>query len=571
MSQSLEFRQNAERQVHASDDLGMLNVGRQTNDNAVHDRDLSAQQAIRVQREICRRPSRLTVLLLLTALPSCAYLPHAGSSAPTFAFDRPGETEAGARVALEAALHPGDSALYVLGNGLDAFAARVAVIDGAEQAIDAQYYIFRDDVTGSVLLQRMLMAADRGVRVRLLIDDLGSDGIDDVLAAANVHPNLEVRLFNPRARGPWNWLAKTLDTMARPFRINHRMHNKMLSGDGLVGVVGGRNVGDEYFDAAEGVNFGDLDLLAAGPVAAELGDAFDLFWNCEYTKLLDGWSPFERDDGDLSKLRATLKNRLDEAIESAYAERLKGTGFVQEMTRGELPVIWARTHALSDLPRKIVASGDEIEDTLLITRLGESMPLAQEALLIVSPYFIPREAGVEYLTTAVERGARVRILTNSLAATDVPAVHAGYKKYRRALLEGGVELYELKPTSDSMLDGYRKGILGSKSASLHAKTFIIDGEYVFVGSLNLDPRSVDLNTELGLVVESKELAAVLTSGIEDALLPTASWRLTLDDGDLVWSGVKGGESVELRTDPDTTSWTRFTVWCLGLLPIEGQL
>lgn len=513
----------------------------------------------------------IPALLLLSILVSCVYSRSDGTTLPSRAFDRPGDTENGRRFAARSGEHPGDSALYVLGNGLDAFAARVAIIDGAEHAVDAQYYIYHDDVTGDLLLQRMLLAADRGVRVRLLIDDVGTSGIDDILGAANVHPNLEVRLFNPRARGPWNGLAKTLDMLRRPRRLNHRMHNKLLSGDGLVAVVGGRNIGDEYFDATEGVNFSDLDLVAAGPVVAEVGEQFDLYWNCEYAKRLDDWRSFASDEDDLAELERQLAERHQAALDSPYVERLRATGLVQDILSGDIPVYWAPTLARSDLPSKIVADSDEIEATLLTTRLGEALPQARSDLLIVSPYFVPRASGVEHLVDAVRRGVRVRVLTNSLAATDVPAVHAGYKQYRRALLEGNVELYELQPAGDLLSEGYSSGVFGSSNASLHAKTFLIDQRHVFVGSLNLDPRSVELNTELGLVVNSKALAADLIEGIEKALAPSASWRLSLVNGDLVWTGLRDGRMVELHTEPDTSWWTRSKTWFLGLLPIEGQI
>lgn len=516
--------------------------------------------------------TKITVLFLLTALTSCVYSSSDGSMSPTYAFDRPEETSIGTRLAERFREHEGESAIHVLGSGLDAFAARVAIIDGAERAVDAQYYIFHDDITGGMLLERMLAAADRGVRVRLLIDDLGTTGFDDPLAAANVHPNFEVRLFNPRARGQWNGLAKSLDMLRRPARLNHRMHNKMLSGDGLAAVVGGRNVGDEYFDATEGVNFTDLDLLATGPVAVELGEQFDLFWNSEYTERLDGWSSFERDEADLAELKSELTRRHQEALDSRYAERLRESAIVQDLLQGTLPVIWAPTIARSDLPRKIVARDDEIEATLLRTRLREELPEPQHDLLIVSPYFVPRDAGVEHLVALVQRGVRVRVLTNSLSATDVPSVHAGYKNYRKDLLEGGVELHELQISGDLMAEGHRTGFFGSSSASLHAKTFLIDEQYVFVGSLNLDPRSVDLNTELGLIVNSAELATELIAGIEHVLAPSASWKLSLDDdGDLVWTGLRDGEVVELHTEPDTSRWKRFRTWFAGLLPIEGQI
>ena len=520
--------------------------------------------------ELMKSCHALNVLLLAT-LPSCVYPRLDGAATPSFAFDGPVESKIGAKISEILDRHPGETGLYLLGDGLDAFASRAAMIKRAEHAVDVQYYIFHDDITGSILLKLLLEAADRGVRVRLLIDDLGSDGIDDRLAAANVHEHLEVRLFNPRARGPWNWMAKTLDLMGRSFRINHRMHNKMLTVDGLAGIVGGRNVGDEYFDAAEDVNFGDLDVLAFGPVLSELGESFDEYWNSEFTEQLNGWSSFKRDAADLDALRSALLDVAAENRDSSYARRLDGADFIKEAADDELPLTWAVTHAHSDRPRKIVASGDDLAELLLIERLRSDIPTVQEELLIVSPYFIPGKAGTRALVADAARGVEVRILTNSLASTDVGAVHAGYRKYRRKLVEGGVQVYEVQPSSDFTDALYDEGLFGSKNASLHAKTFISDRRYLFVGSMNLDPRSVQLNTELGFVIDSPELAETLISGIEEVMAPEGSWRVTVDDEGLLWTGIEGDEPVSHRKEPRTTLWQRFKCGLVGWLPIEGQL
>lgn len=515
---------------------------------------------------------RALIALLLFVSTACVHARLDGSTEPSRAFDEPERRSDAERYLSLSEGHPGDTALILLGNGLDAFAARVHLVDRAEFAVDAQYYIFHDDLTGRYLLHRLLCAADRGVRVRLLLDDLGSDGIDDLIARANVHPNLEVRLFNPRARGSWTWMAKTLDTLARPGRINRRMHNKLLSGDGVAAIVGGRNIGDEYFDASGGVNFGDLDVLAIGPAVRDAGESFDLYWNSSFTQRLDGWAPFDRDAAELAELRAELEADADRARESAYASRLDGAEYVDQARRGEVPLVWAPTEVVADLPWKIVARGDEVIDATLIHRVRDVLPPATHDLLIVSPYFIPRRSGVEQLCARVDDGVRVRVLTNSLAATDVPIVHAGYKQYREGLLEGGVELYELMPVAGSALEGREKGVFGSKSASLHAKTYVIDERWIFVGSMNLDPRSVELNTELGFVVDSPAMAASVIAGVERAMQPDSSWRVTLnDEGWPRWNGARDGESVVLATEPDSSWWTRFSLFWLGALPIEGQL
>jgi putative cardiolipin synthase len=474
-------------------------------------------------------------------------------------------------MAEQAAEHPGDSGLYVLGSGLDAFAARVLLIDRAERAVDAQYYIFHDDLTGRFLLSRMLRAADRGVRVRLLIDDLGSWNIDPLLAGLAAHEHFEVRLFNPIARGPWKGLSLALDFIGRFGHLNHRMHNKMLSVDGAAAVVGGRNIGDEYFDAAPDTNFADLDLLALGPVLDQLGYAFDEYWNSPFVASVSAWKTLNGGPEQLEQARAELMAHEDAAKDSPYAVRVRESNLVQQVEDRAVSLYWAPTRAVADRPEKVIAKGDEVEATLLRTQLGPLLDDVATRLDVVSPYFVPLDRGVEFLREQREKGVAVRVLTNSLAATDVPAVHAGYSSYRKEMLEAGVELFELRSTGDAVARAKRSGLFGSSAASLHAKSFLIDDETVFVGSLNLDPRSIDLNTELGLVVESAELTARQEGTFEAAAGPEFSWRVSLEDGRLVWHGEQDGVAVVATTEPDTSWWKRFKVRLLKLLPIEGQI
>jgi len=517
---------------------------------------------------------RWLFLLVLFPLFGCARPPSL-TLLPEQAFDRPEETDAGKRLAPRFAAHPGDSAVYTLAPGLDAFAARMLLVHDAERAVDVQYYIFHDDVTGKLLLSQLLSAADRGVRVRMLIDDIGSPGVDRLLSAADAHENLEVRLFNAVARGPWNGLAKVFDLLSRPRQLNHRMHNKMLTADGLMAVVGGRNVGDEYFDAAPSVNYADLDLLVAGPVLPELGECFDRYWNSPFVTPLSRWPRMQGSAELLGEVRAELAVHDFEQRTSRYAERVRASNLARDLEDGVLTVIWAPTNAYADQPEKIEAKGEALEATLLTRQLGPFVRDAKREFLVISPYFIPGDEGVKFFGDAVQRGARVRILTNSLAATDVPAVHSAYSLYRKALIRAGVELYELKPSSEVLMEAQRKGLFGSASASLHAKSFIVDGEHVFVGSLNLDPRSVDLNTELGLVVDGPELAAQQREQFENIVSPELSWRLHLEGESgreqLVWKGREGGEPERFDRDPHTSAWGRFKVGLLRILPIEGQL
>lgn len=349
------------------------------------------------------------------------------------------------------------------------------------------------------------------------------------------------------------------------------MHNKLLAVDGAASIVGGRNVGDEYFDAHQDVNFGDLDLLAFGPVTHQVEGHFDLYWNSPFAIPLSAWPSLGRSLEDLADLRAELLQHERENAGSQYGQRLRRSDFVTRALAGDLPLIWAPTTAVTDLPEKIVAVGDEVRATMLIERLGDDWPPSTRDLVIISPYFVPRRKGVEHLTDMVDEGVHVRVLTNSLAATDVPAVHAGYKAHRRGLLEGGVELFELRPSGELVMEGHKQGLLGSSSASLHAKTFVSDNRRVFVGSLNLDPRSTTLNTELGFVVDSPELATRITESFERVTAPEVSWHLGLEGNELVWRGEQDGEPIRLDKEPGAGWWTRCLLTLLGWLPIEGQL
>lgn len=514
-------------------------------------------------------------LAALATLAGCVYPRPTEPPAVSAAFDRPGDTTLGRQFASLLAAHPSQSGLYVLARGTDAFVARLAVIERAQQAVDLQVYIFENDLTGRAVLAGLLQAADRGVRVRLLVDDLGSAGIDEILAPADAHPNLEVRLFNPFARGPLFGLARGLDLLGHPRRLNRRMHNKLLAADGAAGIVGGRNVADEYFDAREDVNFADLDLLVVGPVVRDLGASFDLYWNSPFVVPLAAWPGLRAGPEELARLRAELAEHLRRLSDSRYADRLRGADIVRDAATGVLPLVWASTHAVADLPRKIVAEGDEVAETLLTERAKALIPPVRSELLVVSPYFVPAGKGVERLVGLARRGARVRVLTNSLAASDVAAVHSGYSSYRRDLLAGGVELHELRPSGEAIESRRRHGMFGSSEASLHAKTFVFDRRMIFVGSLNVDPRSIVLNTELGLIVESPELAGAFAEGFERMASPALSWRVALEphgEGErLVWHGEEQGRPLALHEEPDTSWWKRFGVSLLGILPIEGQL
>ena len=458
--------------------------------------------------------------------------------------------------------HPGRSGLLLLPDNLDAFAVRASVARAAGRSLDLQYYIWHHDLTGNLLSHELLLAADRGVRVRLLLDDLNAHGKDSALAALNRHPNVEVRLFNP-SRSRQGTVGRALEMMLRLVSMNRRMHNKAWIADGRVAVVGGRNVGDEYFDAAADSNFLDLDALLLGPAVRQTERIFDAFWNSESVIPLEALA--ESNDRALRQLRLQGDAGVESAQAQPYLQRLRQSrGALALPGNGRPALHWvARAQVHSDPPEK--GRGGGKQDWLSVT-LGPAMAAAQHELRLVSPYFVPGVTGLRWLGEMRERGVEVGVLTNSLAANDVVAVHGGYAGYRKPLLQAGVELFELMPHGQSS-----GSLFGSSGASLHTKAFVVDGESGFIGSFNMDPRSVSLNTEMGVVFHDRAIAAELLKSYADKTAADKSYRVVLEQGALRWQDGSVQPARLWTHEPETGWWRRATARVIGWLPIESQL
>jgi putative cardiolipin synthase len=468
----------------------------------------------------------------------------------------------------EAAAHPDKSGIHPLEIPQDAFAARVVLMRAAERSLDLQYYIWHGDTTGYLLMEEVWNAAERGVRVRLLLDDNGIAGLDSVIAALDSHANIEVRLFNPFVNRSFKALGYVTDFS----RLNRRMHNKSLTADTQATVMGGRNVGDEYFGAGQHMVFADLDVLAVGPIASQVAAAFDAYWNSASAYPAQSIVGKARQDA-VPALKAKFAEVRASKEAAEYAEAVRATRLVEQLLARNLTLEWVPVSLVYDEPTKALGTASDAE--LLFSRLGQATGRAQREIDLISPYFVPGELGTKALAGFPQRGIRLRILTNSLAATDVGAVHAGYAKRRKTLLRGGVKLYELKPDArQSAADAARKGRGGgggSSSASLHAKTFSADRSRVFVGSFNLDPRSVRLNTEMGLVIESAQLADAISSGL-DRMVERAAYEVRLDqNGSLEWVERTERGEVLYRSEPKTGLFRRLGVGFMSWLPIEGML
>lgn len=471
--------------------------------------------------------------------------------------------------------HPGQSGFRVLSGNTDALMSRIVLADHAMRSIDLQYYIFADDATGRLLAQRLLAAADRGVRVRLLLDDLGVVEQDPLLDALDAHPNIEVRLFNPfRLRNRSIW-SKALQFTVDGARLNRRMHNKSFTVDNLFTIVGGRNLGDAYFDAGNEIHFRDLDVLAIGPVVEETSGVFDRYWNSDAAFPVTAYDEHQATARNLSGTRRTLQGAAREFAESDYAQAMLDA--LPDGSSADRPGRWdwGPAHVVADDPTK-VEPGQERHALRLTHDLRAMLDAATANVEIVSPYFIPGTTGVDYLRSLAARGVRVSVLTNSLAATDETAVHAGYARYRRALLAGGVELHELRPLAGaprSEAHGTSSGI------SLHAKTLVVDAREVFVGSMNMDPRSRLLNTEMGVIVDSPALAHRIMQFFDSATQPENAFKVELvpragrpaAQAPMRWSARYDGRTVEFDHDPETSAARRARVALMRLLPIESLL
>lgn len=471
--------------------------------------------------------------------------------------------------------HPADSGFRLLISSTNALMSRVALADHAKQSIDLQYYIFENDATGRLIMQRLLAAADRGVRVRLLIDDLDVKHETNVLEALNSHPNIKVRLFNPFTTRNPSTLSKAFQLLTDWDKLNRRMHNKSFIVDNEVAIVGGRNIGDDYFHAGDQTHFRDLDVVAIGPVVQQASDAFDAYWNCDAAYPITAYKGHRTSTYNLDRLRAELNRDARTFAQSDYAQAV-----IDKLPDGPTDDkpgswFWGPATLVADQPEKITEeSGDKS------LRIGPKIKAitdqAQQSLLLVSPYFIPGDSGVRYLDGISQRGVEVKILTNSLSATDEPEVHAAYSRYRIPLLAGGISLYELRPLPNEENPASAKG--RSSGFSLHAKTIVVDRRYAFIGSMNMDPRSKLLNTEMGIIIDCPPLAeAVATQFFDKATSPENAYHVVLAGhdarhaGHLEWHAQNDGEPAVFHSDPDVSLGRRIEVAFLKMLPIQNML
>ncbi|MFC1739925.1 phospholipase D family protein [Pseudomonadota bacterium] len=447
-----------------------------------------------------------------------------------------------------------------------AFKTRFAIAGFAEKTLDMQYYLWKGDLAGQLLIWRALEAADRGVKVRFLIDDIYHSGRDDAYALLDTHPNFQVRVFNPMAnRGA----ARNLNFLANKRDLNHRMHNKIFMADNAVAVLGGRNIGNDYFGVDTKANFFDLDVLTVGKAAKEAGAAFDEYWNSRYAVPIRVLHKKTYTEEDLEARRKELRESLLHLDALPYIVKMESSETLEEMKQWRDDLIWTEAHVVVDPLERFEGQGE----SALIEYAESWVKDIDQEFLGESAYLIPSKRGLENMKSMTERGVRVRLLTNSLMSNNHLTAHSGYMKYRKAMLEAGVELHELR--ADAAL---RKHFSANKKnsevpAGIHTKSFVIDGQQALIGSFNFDPRSRDLNSEIGLVVSSRVFAQQVVEEMNQDFNPENSYRLFLNEkGKLRWEITNpDGSTTIFKHDPGASIWKRMGARILSWLPIEKEL
>jgi putative cardiolipin synthase len=531
---------------------------------ATYDFDATIMKTISMRRRSFLRRSPLVYMCVIGILLSgCASIDLDYPKQTSTAVLETGDTQLGQQISPLVANYPGESGFLLLSDGIDALATRLLMAQLAEQTLDAQYYLITNDDIGHIFIGALLEAADRGVRVRLLLDDIQTQGYDAGMGALDSHPNFEVRIFNPfGARS-----ARAANIMHYR-RVNRRMHNKSITADNQVTIVGGRNIAAEYFAYRNDVNFTDVDVLAAGPVVQDVSTMFDTYWNSRYAAPMQALGAIPDDPGkDLQSLRERIREAWVAAKQTPYRDAFSESWDTYVAETGE-SFEWAPYELVYDSPDKADSALAKQAESI-VTSLKRAVNSATLELTIVSPYFVPLNSGIEYLAELQSRGVQVNVITNSFAANNHAVVHSGYSPARIPLLRAGVRIFEVR--ADATVAGVDRGGSGASLSTLHTKSFLVDRKRLFIGSFNWDPRSAYINTELGVIIDSAELGELAGRKI-DLALDEKAYEVLLDDrGQLRWVDRSGAEEISFHSEPDMTWWDRFTVGLMRILPIKGQL
>jgi len=530
---------------------------------------------------ICRFRLSLFVLIAFV-LGGCSSLPPGSdfSKTDSSALAHPEETRLGRQFENAAQEHKGNSGFRIIPVGADGFLTRMQMINAAERTIDLQYFIFRGDETGRLLTGAVLRAADRGVRVRVLIDDGETVAGDDQIIKLEAHPAVEIRIYNPFSYRGHNVMIRATEFMFNSSRLDYRMHNKLLVVDNAIALLGGRNLGDQYFQIDPEAQFADDDVFAAGPIARKLSASFDEFWNNALSIPAEALSGKKSSHATLNQHRDDLhqEHKQLKASEVDYVKRVSAGEPFNGMISGRLPLIWAPAKLIYDSPDKKKVESGAMVGRLMHRPVANATRAVQSELLMITPYLIPGDEGMVLFKDLRQRNASVRVLTSSLESSTVLLAQSGYMQYRVPLLTSGVELYEIRSLLGSAKgSGQTMKISRYGNYALHAKMFVFDRQRVFIGSMNFDQRSMHLNTEIGLIIDSPELAQQVAARFEAMVQPINSYKLILRQNDkrgapsLLWLTQENTKAVEYSTEPARSNWQRINVNILSLLPLDKEL
>ncbi len=504
----------------------------------------------------------------------CATAPPGASlpKAPSTALADPNTTEVGRQFTTGARDHGGESAFRIVSIGVDGFLLRMEMINSAQRTLDLQYYIYHSDETGRLLTEAIVRAADRGVRVRLLLDDGEAVPGDEQIFALTGRTNIEIRVFNPFSYRGENRFLKGTEYLFHHSRLDHRMHNKLLVADNAMAIMGGRNIGDQYFQIDPDSQFADDDVFVAGPMVSELSGTFDEFWNST-------WSiPAENLHAPHTKPRTDKPSAAK--VENAgfdYRSKLQNGEPLAGILAGRLPLTWARAQVVCDSPDKGKSSHDK-KVGRMYQPVSQAIAEVQSELLMISPYVVPSEDELHLLRDRLAHQVRIQILTNSLESAPELSAHSGYMHYRTELLKDGVMLYEVRSRlGDARGSGESTKISRYGNYALHAKLYVLDRGRLFISSMNLDQRSRRINTEIGLIIDSPELAQETARRFEAMTRPENSYAVTLSAADpgnaphLVWRTKENGAVVEYTKEPARHATQRTEAKLLSLLPLDHEL
>jgi cardiolipin synthase C len=500
------------------------------------------------------------------------------------ALANPEETRLGAQFDGASRQHTGDSAFRVISVGVDGFLARAQMIDAAERTLDLQYFIFRGDETGRLITDALIRAADRGVRIRVLVDDGATIAGDEQIIALDAHPNIEIRIFNPFVYRGHNTLRRAIEFALHSPRLDYRMHNKLLIVDNAAALIGGRNIGNQYFQVDPDSQFADTDVFAAGPIAVQLSATFDEFWSSRFAVPASALERSQRSKKALAERRERAKDRSERHLQGLktdgvdYAARLASDEPYAGIVSGRLPLVWAQAQVISDTPDKKSVDQGDVGGRLMTRQVLAAARATQSELLMITPYLVPTPEELRTVEDLRGHAIRVAILTNSLTSAPDLIAHSGYIKYRVALLKDGVELYEVRSLLGSTRGSGETAVVSRYgNYGLHAKLWVYDRKRMFIGSMNFDQRSKHLNTEIGLLIDSPELAQETVARFDRMVQPenvyTPAWREpgAGTPGHLVWDTREDGKQVEYGQEPARSSWQKFKLTVMSWLPMDREL